>query len=134
MVRALILTPLLVIALLVCPLRCWGAFGGAGGSLEAGVVHCGCCSGDVEEIPLDSEPNRDAPADDCACQDCLCDGAVLDAGKIDLDSAPVALLDSPVPADCLASVGGHAGDRSDSGSLSYATGRTVRVLHQSFLI
>ena len=130
MIRALFLTPLLIVALLVCPLRCWGTLGGDGGTSDRAAAHCGCCPGNTD----DACPDDDAPRDDCGCQDCLCDGAVLDTGVIVLDFAHAALLDAPRPADDLAGGMGNGWDRADDGPPFCVTGHSVRILHQSFVI
>lgn len=145
MQRALLLTPLLIVSLLACPLRCVGMFHG-GEDTEAAAASSGsCCAhcsskaspSNADSSDADSPPGEipHVPADDCGCASCLCHGAVLDSGgaALDLESADCPLesaaifeakaAGAPIRARWLAEF-----------PHSRSVGRTARIVHQSFLL
>jgi len=121
---------LLVGSLLACPMNCMGAF--KSGDAEALVPsRCSCCHSSAQSTPDSQTPDE---GDGCECSNCLCHGAVLsvvDALPFDYSVgvfwiAPVTTVDAEYSR---AFRGGVVSPLAAS-----SAGRSVRILHQSFLI
>lgn len=138
----------LIAALLACPVNCWGTLEGEGAPASAS-PGCSCCHTPVAgpsapRAPEECAPEECAPekpgapqGDDCRCGNCLCHGAVLsDQDCLGLDGPADAVYFPPSLAptsepDGIPNLLAYV-DRADS-LFPSATGRSVRILHQSFL-
>ena len=126
---------LLTIALiLACPFHCMANAGGPAASSEQKSA-CTCCSRESRgEIPGDPL----APDEDCGRGSCLCHGAVVEAGgaPIDLELAGKQFFAGVLPSEAACfrfAIPSRPDWFSDRPSSPY-TGRSVRVLCQSFLL
>lgn len=75
-----ILTLLLIVNLLACPVRCLSCETTTGMKTEVASTACCCCTQD------ECSPSSEAPEPrgaDCCCQDCICEGAISDP-RVDL--------------------------------------------------
>jgi hypothetical protein len=75
-----ILTLLLIVNLLACPVRCLSYETTAWMETEVASTACCCCT------PDECNPSSETPEPcgaDCCCQDCICEGAISDP-RVDL--------------------------------------------------
>jgi hypothetical protein len=131
---------LLSVSLIIaCPFWCAGDLSGAE-MLSVQKPACSCCEGGSPgDDPGPDHQQPLSPGQDCQCGDCFCRGAVVDpiaspAAEIVacVDAAPVAVLTvSDAGGPELAKRSGRAWQPLPRGSSP--TGRSARILHQSFL-
>jgi hypothetical protein len=128
---------LLALSLLACPVNCLGSVDDGEAIAPSASAGCTCCHTSAAEPSVPPQSDQPVPDDDCACGNCLRHGAVLSDSVLWYDN----LLDGMHFQQILAP--------SDAGAISpglqvsvcpidtllpSATGRSVRILHQSFLI
>lgn len=71
-----LLTLLLIVNLLACPVRCLSYETTAAVEMDGVSAACSCCSLD-ECDPVSETP--EPCGEDCCCQDCICEGAINDS-------------------------------------------------------
>ncbi len=139
-----LLTNLLLVAIVACPLNCWGMFERGLVSSEKSTPKCKCCAHDCDsERGKPSGQHRDRTSDqgdeDCRCPCCVCNGAV---------AAPkIVLSDSDLSEFSVALLMPHLFAQSELGNVpatgylsrrishrSTTSGRAARILFRSFLI
>ena len=128
-----LLTLLLIVNLLACPVRCLSCDTNADVVVECAPAACACCP-HSEEAPASEAP--EPCGDDCSCQSCICEGAVVKPA-LDLSdvvcstswSAPVCLVTYPVANRC-----SFLSQRSFAGGRQLLCGRDRCVAHQSWQI
>lgn len=134
-----LLSLLLTVNLLVCPLRCASCVGSESvasqsqaAAEEPAEPTCCCCAHQTDTTA--PEPPVDQPREDCQCQDCICDGATLQDSPEPPGSAQLAALvmEPPMPAES----GNHLvqADQQRHTPLSALGGRGMRIAHRSLLI
>ncbi|TWT75227.1 hypothetical protein [Allorhodopirellula solitaria] len=90
--KPVLLSLLLIINLLMCPLRCHSCDANPTSAEEPRVAACHCCS---EHVGAPS-PNAPKPCEDgCDCPNCICEGAIVNA-DVQL-SDPVSRYDADLP-------------------------------------
>ena len=138
-----VLTSLLLLGLLTCPVRCALGAVGASGSPSQATVRCSCCkaAADAGQQEVSSEEDPQPAEDDCGCTDCLCQGAISEAAShrdLAEDLTASATADLLSPALLLDQLGPSGAPRTVGGDQPPASwcwsGRQTRIAHQSFLI
>ena len=128
-----LLTLLLIVNLLACPVRCLSCETNSGVVVECAPAACTCCQ-HSEEAPVSETP--EPCGDDCSCQSCICEGAVIKPA-LDLSdvvcstswSAPTCLVIYPVADRC-----SLFSQRSFVSDWQLLCGRDRCVAHQSWQI
>jgi hypothetical protein len=128
-----LLTLLLIVNLLACPVRCLSYETTAAMGTEGSSTACDCCSLD------ECDPASKAPepcGGDCSCQDCICEGAINDS-RVELSDAQL-LVSWELPTHLRGALANGRSDLNSKRSLApkehLLHGRDRCIVNQSWLI